>query len=190
MTDREKWDFGVVAVQREFESFPLALKSRVDRCASAIKSLKKDLHQIAREVGGDDICAKCNGECCKSGKSHVRGVDLVVYLVDARELFTPRFERDICPYLGESGCLMGAEYRPYNCITFICERVEDLLAPSEKERITSMEQELRTLYRELDRFFDDSFRHSLLSIFDRQQQRKLKQLDLSRKFKEIDRWLE
>jgi hypothetical protein len=168
MTEREKWDRGVAAVRKEYAGLSPLRKARVSNCAAAIKSCKERLQLIAEEVGAAGICARCFGECCKSGKNHVRVADLFVYLSDEKELFTPCFERAICPYMDENGCLMGAEYRPYNCITFICERVDDLLGPSERERFCAAERELRSLYDELEQLFDDCFRYPLLSVSERQ----------------------
>jgi hypothetical protein len=168
MTEREKWDRGVAAVRKEYAGLSPLDKAQVGRCATAIKSLKKILHRIAEEVGAAGICAQCFGECCKSGKNHFKAVDLFVYLNDEKELFTPCFERGICPYLGACGCLMGPEFRPYNCITFICERVEELLGAAEMERFYAVERELRSLYDEMELLFENSFRYALLSVCERQ----------------------
>lgn len=169
MTEKEKWDLGVVAVRREYKGLSPALKAEVSRCAFAIKSCKKEIHLITEEAGSADICALCNGECCKSGNNHFRGVELIVYLNDGRELFTPCFEGEICSCLGEFGCLMEPEYRPYNCITFICERVEDKLTPSEKERYYALALDLRAFYTELEQLSGNRFNYSLLSAGERQQ---------------------
>jgi len=169
MTDREKWDWGVAAVRKEYAGLSPLLKTRLSNCAAEIKSCKHSLHLIAGEVRAAEICAHCFGECCKSGKNHVKVVDLLVYLSDDREFFTPCFERVICPYLGDSGCLMGPEYRPYNCITFICERVDELLGPPERERFHAAERELRSLYDEMEQLFDNCFRYGLLSVCERQR---------------------
>jgi hypothetical protein len=169
MSEKEKWDLGVVEVQREYTSLSPELKAEVRRCAVAIKSCKKKIHTIAEEAGSADICALCNGECCKSGNHHFRGIELIVYLNDGRELFDPCFEGEICSCLGECGCLMEPEYRPYNCITFICERVEDKLTQPEKERYYALALDLRALYSELEQLLGNRFNSSLLSACERKQ---------------------
>lgn len=172
MIEREKWDSGVASLIREYEGFSPGQKSLVEDLAAAIKSCKGRLHLIVEGVGAGEICARCSGECCKGGKNHVRGVDLIVYMNDGRDLFSPRFELEICPYMGDSGCLMGPEYRPYNCISFICEKVEELLSPMEKERYYALEAELRSLYCAMEQLLDNSFRFSLMSVFERRQREK------------------
>jgi hypothetical protein len=164
MTEREKWNLGVAAVREKYATLSPPIHARLNKCVAAIKSRKKALNEIGAGVSADEICAQCRGECCKSGKNHVTAVDLLVYLNDGREIFTPCFEQDICPYLGENSCFMGPEYRPYNCVTFICERIEELLDPPEKERFYAVERELRALYRDMEHFFDNNLRNGVLSI--------------------------
>jgi hypothetical protein len=167
MTEREKWDLGVAAVREQYATLSPVLHSQLKKCAEAIKTCKKALHQIGEGVNAAEICAQCRGECCKSGKNHVTSVDLLVYFNDDWEIFTPCFEQDICPYLGEKSCLMGSEYRPFNCVTFICERIEELLDPPAKERFYALERELRALYRDMEHLFDKNFRNGVLSICER-----------------------
>jgi hypothetical protein len=162
MTDREKWVRGVAAVRNEYAALPYALRVQLAECIALIKLRKKTLQALVDEVRAGEICAACGGECCARGKNHFTVVDLLAYLADDRQLFTPRFGREICPYLGEFCCLMPPEYRPYNCITFVCERVEGLLAPREQALFYAVERELRELYERLERLLDNRFRAGLL----------------------------
>jgi hypothetical protein len=168
MTEREKWNLGVAAVREKYATLSPPIHARLKKCAAAIKTRKKALHEISAGVSSDEICAQCRGECCKSGKNHVTSIDLLVYLNDGKELFTPSFNQVICPYLGEHSCFMGPEYRPYNCVTFICERIEELLDPSEKERFYAVESELRALYRDMEQLFDKNIRNGVLNSCERQ----------------------
>ncbi len=113
------------------------------------------------------MCGDCRGECCNGGKNHVTVVELLVYLSDMMELFEPRFEHGICPYLADNGCFMAPEYRPYNCITFVCERIDGRLSLVQKERLFAAERELRSLYDGMERLFDNSFRYGLFSNCER-----------------------
>ena len=175
MTDREKWDRGVAALREEYAALSSLLRTQLKERIAAVKSCKKSLHSFAEAVGAGKICAECRGECCARGKNHVTVVELLAYFDDDRQLFTPSFERDLCPYMGENGCLMEPEYRPYNCITFICERVEDLLGPLEKERFYAVERDLQARYKDLEESLGIRFRHGVLTIFERQQGRQAQQ---------------
>jgi hypothetical protein len=169
MKERERWEWGVAALRREYEGLSPLTRERAERLAAAIKTCKEKIHLMLEGPSAAAVCARCGGECCKKGKNHFSAIDLIVFLHEGRELFEPYFEREICPYLGDGGCLMGPGYRPYNCITFICEAVEDLLEEKEKRVFYSSGEELRALYREMEGLFDVSLRFSLLSVFERRQ---------------------
>ena len=167
MTDREMWESGVAAVREEYGGLSPELRARLREYLTAVKLRKVLLQSLVDEVRAGAICAACRGECCARGKNHFTVVDLLAYLADDRQLFVPCFEREICPYLGESGCLMPPEYRPYNCITFNCDQVEGLLAPPGKERFYAVERELRGLYEGIERLFDNRFRAGFLNNCER-----------------------
>lgn len=167
MTEREKWDQGVATVWKEYNVLSSSLKAHLNKCAAAVKSCKQTLDLIGEGVRAAGICAQCRGECCKGGKNHVTTVDLLVYLGEGKKIFTPLFEQGICPYLGDKGCIMEPEYRPFNCVTFICERIEEVLGPLEKERFYTVERELRNLYDGFEQLFDNSLRYGLLSNYER-----------------------
>ena len=167
MTEREKWDQGVAAVRKEYAVLSPSLKAHLKECAASVKSCKQTLYLVGERVRAAGICAQCRGECCESGKNHVTTVELLVYLGEGKKIFTPAFEQGICPYLGEKGCIMEPEYRPFNCITFICERIEGLLGPLERERLYAVERELRDLYDDFELLFENSFRYGLLRDYER-----------------------
>ena len=104
-----------------------------------------------------------------SGKYHVTVVDLLVYLVDEKELFVPRFGRGVCPYLGSRGCQMAPAYRPLTCVIFNCELVEGLLDPLQKELLRDLEGELRGYYAGLEELFGRRFMGGVMMHGERAQ---------------------
>jgi hypothetical protein len=156
------WRLGVAAVEKEYGGFPPSFQTRVKECAAAIRSCKMAIHAFAEAMNGKGLCAACGGECCLTGKHHFAVIDLLVHLVSERPLFEPLFERGLCPYLGERGCFMEPEYRPFNCVTFNCERVEGEMGPPDRERFQKIEGELLAIYKELERLFDNRFMCGLL----------------------------
>lgn len=167
MHDLDLWDRAVATVAAEYAALPAALRKKVGETAGAIRLAKQGLHRLALERQGGDICAACGGECCRVGKYHVTVVDVLVYFAADIPLFTPRFDDDACPYLGDAGCMMGPPFRPFNCVTFNCERVEDLWEPERVDEFYRREQELRTLYGEMETIFGGRFMHGLLVNFER-----------------------
>lgn len=162
MTDRETWNLAVAAVAAEFALLLPSRKALLAELTESVKACKKELHAVVEGVGAGNICAACGGGCCLTGKYHVTVVDLLVYLVEGKELFSPRFDQEFCPFLGERGCLMEPARRPFNCVTFNCERVELLLEPQEKERFAALERALRALYGRFEELFGNRFMGGLL----------------------------
>ncbi|RII28957.1 MAG: hypothetical protein CXR31_03550 [Geobacter sp.] len=167
MTDEELWRTGIDALAREYRALPSPLRERVAELAAQVKEAKLALHDCVTAVDIGAICADCRGECCARGKNHVTVIDLLVSLVEGRELVTPFFGHDICPYLGANGCLMAPPYRPFTCIIFNCDRVEGLMGKSEKERLYEAERRLRAVYGEFEKLFGKRFMAGLLIMSER-----------------------
>jgi hypothetical protein len=94
-------------------------------------------------------------------------IDLLVFLAEEKELFSPHFGIDFCPFLGRTGCLMEPEYRPFNCIIFNCDDVELLLSEDRLSAFRNWERELRELNCAVEKLFDNRFMSGLLSNFER-----------------------
>jgi hypothetical protein len=162
VTDEELWRTGTAALAREYEALQPPFRDRVAVLAAQVRVAKQAIHDCVTAVNADAVCANCRGECCARGKNHVTVIDLLIYLVEGKELFTPRFDHNLCPCLGETGCLMPAPFRPFNCIIFNCDRVEGLMEPLEKERLYEAERRLRGLYGEFEKLFGKRFMAGLL----------------------------
>lgn len=150
----------------EYASLPAPLQEEVRRISRQIMLLKDELHDFAESVDGAAICASCQGECCASGKYHFTVIDTLVFLATGKPLFVPRFDAEHCPYLGDTGCLMEPATRPFNCITFNCERIEGMLEPSEQARFYALEKALRLSCREIEDLLGGRYMHGLLMNFE------------------------
>lgn len=162
MTDAELWRRGVAGVETDYLVLPSAVRSSLRKTVEAVKSCKLALQLLADKASCGDSCALCRGACCRSGKYHFTVVDLLVFLVDGIELFSPRFDQGVCPYLGANGCLMSPSYRPFNCIIFICDSVEERLSPEDVDMSRRFEKELRSHYEAVESLFARRFMHGLL----------------------------
>lgn len=148
-----KWRDGVARVTALFGGLSDEKLERLAALAPAMRRLKEQMQRLAAGVDAAAHCAGCGGACCVSGRYHVTGVDLLVFLALREPLFAPRFHSGLCPYLGEARCLIEPGYRPFNCITFICDLIEDQLPREEVSRFYQMERELRNAYREMASLF-------------------------------------
>lgn len=155
VTDDELWRLGVRAVVNEFGGLAPAQLTTLKAGAEELMALKTAMQAVAERVNCAVICSTCGGECCVRGKYHFSAIDLVVYLLTGKELFDPRFANGRCSYLAEDGCLMPPQYRPFNCVTFVCEQIEVHLPTSDKEFFYAAESKLRLIYKELQGMFTD-----------------------------------
>jgi len=167
MTDQEKWNSAVAAVSTEFADLPLEAKNRLSPMLQAVRELKQDIHRYAEVLDASAICAACGGQCCATGKHHFTVVDLLMYLVEEKPVVAPCFSSGGCPFLGDEGCMMEPGFRPYNCVTFNCDRIDSLLQPFEREAFMDTERKLRSSYRAMEEFFGNTFMQGLIITCER-----------------------
>jgi hypothetical protein len=106
------------------------------------------LDDLFKDAGGASICADCDGVCCGCGRHHITLTNLLGYLIAGEDPPSPDFTRS-CPYLGKGGCVLPVARRPYNCITFFCEQLEENLSEEKRQQLCSMDQQLRREYQAL-----------------------------------------
>ncbi len=167
VTQQEGWLAAVSAASEEYRQLPPHLSIRVGELVAEIYLLKESFQRIAAKVDADGACARCGGLCCRHGKHHFSAVDLLAYLATGRELFTPDFAHQICPYLSFRGCLMEPGLRPFNCIIFLCDQLEGQLCEEARGELLTLEQELRRLYLCLELLLGNRFANGLLITWER-----------------------
>jgi len=127
------------------------LRSRLEDVADC----QRQMHEFFLQAGGAELCRRCAGDCCGCGKNHLTLVNLLGYLANDQAIPEPEFWR-ACPYLGDEGCRHEVGRRPFNCVSFLCERVEERLDPASREAFYRLEGRLRRLYAEFDRRYAGS----------------------------------
>jgi len=116
--------------------------------ATRIAALQTELDGLFRASGGPEACASCDGACCACGRHHLTLTNLLGYLLDCSDPPTPDFSLT-CPFLGAGGCLLPVARRPYNCITFFCETLDDRLTVAETEQLRNLDLLLRSEYEQV-----------------------------------------
>ncbi len=167
MTDHELWSEAVGRVKSEYTALSDSIKQRLSGLTSEIRALKDEHQKLMARFSADNPCERCNGICCRYGKHHFTAVELIVYLVSESLLFAPSFEHPVCPYIGGSGCMMAPALRPFNCIIFICEDLDDRLDEASRTGLLAIENRLRQLYQEFDALLGNRFANGLLITFQR-----------------------
>lgn len=155
------WRFILDALSREVAMLSSSEREWLQGRLGRIDSLQERMHALFLEAGGSGICRDCGGYCCDRGKNHLTLANLLPFLLEGGSPPEPDFSRS-CPYCGAVGCLYEAGRRPFNCVTFLCDRVEEPLSPSARSDFYALERELRQIYLELDGRYAGS---SLRGIF-------------------------
>jgi hypothetical protein len=157
-----QWQEGVRRVTAAYRALPQQSLQKLHVLVARLREQKCAMQALVAHVGAATHCAGCGGACCVAGKYHFTRADLLVYLAFAEPLFEPLFANGLCPYLGPSGCLIPAGFRPFNCITFNCELIEDLLSGEELASFYRMERELRQCYVEIRSLFPEQSMYGAL----------------------------
>ena len=144
-SEKDLWKKITVQVRQEWQDCPESERNWIREHALKLVDLQNRLHQLFLEVGGENICRDCSGECCGHGKFHPTLANLLACFVSEHPLPEPDFEQS-CPYIGAPGCMFPPGLRPFNCITFICDLVEDRLTPDDRELFYLLERELNAEY--------------------------------------------
>jgi hypothetical protein len=145
----QRWSKIVNTLRNEVADLADAERAWITARLAAIALLQEELHACVQSSGGEALCAACAEHCCGQGKNHPGLANLLFYLLAEEEL-TVDFAAP-CPQLGPAGCRFPPARRPFNCITFNCERVEERLTAAQRQRLVTLETALRALYESFAR---------------------------------------
>jgi hypothetical protein len=147
-SDAALWTATLARVRRELAELPGAehawLAEQIDR----VGELQRELDRLFREAGGLAICTDCLGGCCSRAKHHVTLTNVLAYLLRGEEPPLPDFSLP-CPFLGAQGCRLPVTHRPFNCIIFLCDRIDRHLTEQQRTAFAGIEAELRSVYHGL-----------------------------------------
>lgn len=159
--EQTRWRRILQAVRVEAAGLAPAERAWINAHAAEIACRQEKLDALFEKAGGPAWCRRCEGTCCDRGRHHLTLANLLACLLAEEEMPEPDFARP-CPFLGDGGCLLPAGRRPFNCITFLCEEVEEGLSGTERQSFYTLEKELRTLYGRFDRRYAGSSPRGLL----------------------------
>jgi hypothetical protein len=142
----ERWQQLVVQVREEYARLGDDEKCWIAATCKQISQLQAQLDQLFRQGDGLNQCRDCRGDCCLLGHNHLTLANLLLWF--SRETIPPELDfSSTCPLLTEKGCVLSAEERPYSCISFLCDRIEEQLPLKDVATFYALERELRGLYR-------------------------------------------
>ena len=142
---QQRWEWIVAQVVEEYQNLPAVEQQWIAEKLQRIATLQGRLNGMFEQGDGLQACAACHGECCAKGHNHMTLANLLAFVSQGELPPTADFSRT-CPFLGSLGCLISAERRPYNCISFVCDTIENYLTSEQIEEFYSLEGQLRSTY--------------------------------------------
>ncbi len=158
---RQLWRVLVVRLGREAEGLPAAEREWIGCRLMRIGEIQQNLQALFTDAGGVSACKQCGGGCCERGIHHLTLVNLLHWLLAGEAPPEPDFAAT-CPFLGAVGCRLPAARRPFNCIIFFCEKVEERLSLADRATFRRLEGQLREIYLAFDRRYAGSSLRGLL----------------------------
>ena len=143
---RPDWSELIARINGELAILGVAEKNWLRERLAIIEVTQLALNELFCKAGGNESCAGCDGACCDCGLHHITLTNLLAYLLEDKAPPVPDFSR-ACPYLGDLGCRLPVARRPYNCITFFCETLEDRLDTVDRKQLRTLDRQLRNEYQ-------------------------------------------
>ena len=153
-------------IMTEYQLLPENEKSWITTRLTRIEALQERMNLLFENGQGLRSCADCLGDCCVLGHNHMTLANLLSYLQCGELPPSPDFT-STCPFLGEHGCVLLVARRPYNCISFVCDIIEDALTSAEVEHFYQLDKELRALYLDFSSRFAGGSMTGLLLQYER-----------------------
>lgn len=151
------WETLINQLRRELNGIDEVERQWLQQRISLLQVLQRDIHTLFLHAGGSEICRTCAETCCGNGHNHMTLINVVAALL-AQQL-PPADFRETCPFLTHTGCRLEITLRPFNCITFICEQIEEHMSAEQLAAFYRLEKILRSHYTAVDqRYMGSSLR--------------------------------
>jgi len=163
-SDDSFWEQALACCRAELYSLP---QSEVDWLKDRLKliaRLQGELDRLFRTANGPACCTSCAERCCSCGRHHFTLTNLLGFLLQGKTPLRPDFRR-ACPFGGTAGCDLDVAFRPYNCVSFVCDQVEAGMDGAARSAFYRIEQQLRGVYQAIaDRYPAASLQGLLIAM--------------------------
>jgi hypothetical protein len=143
--DTELWNRGVALLTMELSLLPAKHRDELRALLAEVAQIKEDIVSLSDTAEGSAICATCGGACCRVGRYHPTPLDILAWCAADEQPVAPDFASGACPFLGAAGCRITPSRRPFTCVIFICELIEERLSAPDAARLHEAEENLRRL---------------------------------------------
>lgn len=160
LSPSERWQNITASISKELSCLSESERQWIEQQSTHIHRLQRQLHALFVKAQGLIHCQHCLGSCCERGNNHMTLANVLSGLLD-RTLPSADFSQT-CPFLNAQGCALRVESRPFNCVTFICDTIEESLSAEDLIKFYSLEQQLREHYIAFDQRYIGSSLQGLL----------------------------
>ena len=93
------------------------------------------------------ICARCEAPCCLRVHYLFNAKDILFLRLSGRKLNWRRdpFTKKGCWFLGEQGCILEPESRPFLCHTYICHDLETEMKRCDPGLVAVLEEKFKAI---------------------------------------------
>lgn len=144
MDDQQLWQHGLRSANRLLiNNIPLVRKQLLEELLVTYRWGKESLVAITLAVDSDTSCRDCAGQCCLNGKYRMNILDVLSHCAAGVTVIPDFSQKPLCPYGTVMGCTMEPEFRPADCVFFICDILDNRLSDSARTELTSGENAIR-----------------------------------------------
>lgn len=143
MDDQQLWDAGTVRLKELLAALPAAFGPTLTPLLNRYRKAKEALAAVGAAVDATSVCRQCAGQCCLNGKYRINVLDTLSRIAAHIPTSTAFIQKPLCPYGSDAGCSMEPGARPADCVSFICDAIDQKLSPQARLILSEQEQVLR-----------------------------------------------
>ena len=143
MDDRQLWNLGTVRLKGLLADLSGGTGLTLTKLLTRYRKAKETLAAVVAEVDAACVCRECGGQCCLNGKYRINVLDALARIAAKIPTSADFFQKPSCPYGSDGGCAMEPGLRPADCISFICDAIDQKLSPQARLILAAEERDLR-----------------------------------------------
>jgi len=141
--DRQLWHLGTMRLKELLTVLPAGAGLALTQLLQRYRKAKEALAAVVAEVDAVSVCRECGGQCCLNGKYRINVLDTLARTAAQIPTAADFFQKPVCPFGTDVGCTMEPGLRPADCVSFICDAIDQKLSPQARSILAAQEQELQ-----------------------------------------------
>lgn len=162
MDDQQLWHLSIKRLNSLHTGISVETEPMMAQLLARYRKTKETLDAVIADIDAAAICRECAGQCCLNGKYRINVLDALARIAAQIQTSADFVQKPICPYGTNAGCTMEAGLRPADCVSFICDAIDQKLSPQARLLIAEQEQILRECIGEASRLTGEQMRMPLL----------------------------